>query len=95
VPTLQAGHGELGIVTACGEVGVGITSTPDLFSRLNEPMVEHFDGPDGLRDQFVILLAESAQPALGTRALTEALLKQCLILLLRRKMDRGTPPVHG
>ena len=93
VPTIQAGEGEAGILTACGEVGVTVTSTPDLFTHLREPMVEHFDGPDGLRDQFVILLAESARPGIGTRALTEALLKQCLVLLLRRGMDRGTSPV--
>lgn len=93
VPTIQAGEGEAGILTACGEVGVTAASTPDLFAYLDEPMVEHFDGPDGLRDQFVILLAESARPGIGTRALTEALLKQCLVLLLRRRMDRGTAPV--
>lgn len=93
VPTIQAGEGDPGILTACGEIGLNITSTPDLFAGLSEPMVEHFDGPAGLRDQFVILLAESARPGVGTRALTEALLKQCLILLLRRKIDRGTAPI--
>lgn len=98
VPTMRAGEGEAGILTACGEIGVAATSTPDLFAHLSEPMVEHFDrpngdGPNGLRDQFVILLAESARPAIGTRALTEALLKQCLILLLRRRMDRGAPSI--
>jgi AraC-like DNA-binding protein len=46
-----------------------------------------------LRDQFIILLAESARPTIGTRALTEALLKQCLILLLRRMIQRGAAPL--
>jgi AraC family transcriptional activator of mtrCDE len=46
-----------------------------------------------LRDQFIVLLAESARPTIGTRALTEALLKQCLILLLRRMIQRGTAPL--
>jgi AraC-like DNA-binding protein len=94
VPTILAGDGAAGIVTACGEVDMSITSTPDPFAGLDEPVVEHFDGPDGLRDQFIILLAESARPGLGTRALTEALLKQCLVLLLRRKIAGGTPPVQ-
>jgi AraC-like DNA-binding protein len=93
VPTIQAGEGEAGILTACGEIGVASTSTSDLFARLNEPLVEHFDGPAGLRDQFIILLAESVRPGIGTRALVEALLKQCLILLLRRKIGRGAPPI--
>ena len=93
VPTIQAGEGETGILTACGEVGVPVTSTPDLFAHLSGPIVEHFDGPDGLRNQFVLLLAESARPGIGMRVLTEALLKQCLVLLLRRQIEHGTPSI--
>jgi transcriptional regulator GlxA family with amidase domain len=68
-------------------------SIPALFEHLDAPMVEHFDGPEGLREQFVILLAESARPAIGTRPLTEALLKQCLIVLLRRRIARGAASI--
>jgi AraC-like DNA-binding protein len=93
VPTIQAGEGRAGILTACGEVGVGAESEIDLFAGLDAPIVEHFDGPDGLRDQFIILLAESARPGVGTRAMTEALLKQCLILLLRRMLQRNAVPI--
>lgn len=93
VPTLQAGDGKSGVVTACGEVGVASSSIPGLVSEFDQPLVEHFDGPDGLRNQFVVLLAESARPRLGTRALTEALLKQCFVLLLRRQMEKGRLPM--
>jgi AraC-like DNA-binding protein len=89
VPTIQAGDGALGILTVCGEVHFEGTGTPGLFAGLDGPMVEHFDGPDGLQEKFIVLLAESARPRLGTRPLTEALLKQCLVLLLRRKIERG------
>jgi AraC-like DNA-binding protein len=91
VPTIKAGEGKTGVVTACGEVSVG--PSVDLFGGLSAPIIEQFDGPEGLRDQFIILLAESARPTIGTRALTEALLKQCLILLLRRMIQRGTAPL--
>jgi AraC family transcriptional regulator, activator of mtrCDE len=91
VPTIKAGEGKTGIVTACGEVSVG--PSVDLFGGLSTPIIEQFDGPEGLRDQFIILLAESARPTIGTRALTEALLRQCLILLLRRMIQRGTAPL--
>ncbi len=91
VPTIKAGEGRTGIVTACGEVSVG--PSVGLFGGLSAPIIEQFDGPEGLRDQFIILLAESARPTIGTRALTEALLKQCLILLLRRMIQRGTAPL--
>jgi AraC family transcriptional activator of mtrCDE len=42
---------------------------------------------DPLRDALEALLAELASPALETRALAEALLKQCLVLLVRRMTD--------
>jgi AraC family transcriptional activator of mtrCDE len=93
VPTIRAGEGRTGIVTACGEVCVETGPKFDLFGGLSAPIIEHFDGADGLRDQFIILLGESARPTIGTRALTEALLKQCLILLLRRMIQRGTTPL--
>lgn len=93
LPTIKAGDGKSGIVTACGEVSVGNHSGIDLFSGLLSPIIEQFDGPEGLRDQFIILLAESARPMIGTRALTEALLKQCLIILLRRLIQRGAAPL--
>jgi AraC family transcriptional regulator, activator of mtrCDE len=91
VPTIKAGEGKTGVVTACGEVSVG--PSVDLFGGLSAPIIEQFDGPEGLCDQFIILLAESARPTIGTRALTEALLKQCLILLLRRMIQRGAAPL--
>jgi AraC-like DNA-binding protein len=90
VPTIKAGTGRIGIVTACGELSAATAPNVDMFGGLRAPIIEHFDGPEGLRDQFIILLAESARPTIGTRALTEALLKQCLILLLRRMIQRGT-----
>lgn len=93
VPTLQAGDGATGLLTACGEISIATASTPNLFAGLSQPLVEQFDRAAGLSDQFVILLAESARPGIGTRALTEALLRQCLILLLRRTMDHDALPL--
>ena len=93
VPTLQAGEGETGLVTVCGEVWFEGVALPGRFTDLGEPVVEHFDGPANLREQFIILLAESARPQFGTRPLTEALLKQCLILLLRRRIEHDASPL--
>lgn len=94
VPTLTVGEGLQGIITACGEIRVGLAGGSDLFTSLGEPLVVRFDGCDGLRDQFVMLLTESARPGVGSRVLTEALLKQCLVLALRRwiKLDASPLP---
>jgi AraC family transcriptional activator of mtrCDE len=52
-----------------------------------------FNGANGLRDQFAMLLAESARPGIGSRVLTEALLKQCLVLALRRWVESDPSPL--
>jgi AraC family transcriptional regulator, activator of mtrCDE len=92
VPTLTVGEGQQGIATACGELRVGLTGGSDLFTSLGEPLVVRF-GAKGLRDQFVMLLAESARPGIGSRVLTEALLKQCLVLALRRWIELDASPL--
>ncbi|HEX7030945.1 MAG TPA: AraC family transcriptional regulator [Gammaproteobacteria bacterium] len=93
VPTLTAGEGQPGIATACGELRVGWAGGLDLFSSLGEPLVVRFGGDESLQDQFVKLLAESSRPGVGSRVLTEALLKQCLVLALRRWIEHEPSPL--
>ena len=93
VPTLTAGEGKRGVETACGELRAGLADGVDLFASLGKPLVVHFGCTDGLRDQFVMLLAETSQPRLGSRVLTEALLKQCLVIALRRWIERDPSPL--
>jgi AraC family transcriptional activator of mtrCDE len=88
-PTVQVGEGAHGVVTACGELNVGGSFAVDPFKALSRPLVTRFDASAGLRDQFVMLLAESARPGPGSRVLVEALLKQCLVMALRRHIDDG------
>lgn len=93
IPMLTVGDGQEGIITSCGEIRVGLTGGPDLFTSLGEPFVVRFDAKNGLHDQFVMLMAESARPSMGSRVLSEALLKQCLVLSLRRRMEDGASPL--
>jgi AraC-like DNA-binding protein len=90
VPTIQAGEGRAGIATACGELKLDTAHGTDPFSATHRPLIAHFDGQSGLKNQFVLLLAECARPGLGSRALVEALLKQCLIMVMRRQIDNGS-----
>jgi AraC-like DNA-binding protein len=89
VPTVKVGEGGEGVVTACGELNIDGRFAADPFKSLNRPLVTRFDAAAGLRDQFVMLLAESARPGPGSRVLVEALLKQCLVMALRRHIDDG------
>lgn len=93
VPRLIAGEGRPGLETACGELRAGLVDGSDLFTSLERALVVHFDDTDGLQGQFVRLLSETAKPGMGSRALTEALLKQCLVLALRRWIERDPSPL--
>ena len=92
VPTLVVGNGEQGVVTVCGEIRMGLAGRPNFFFSYGEPLVARFAQEDGLKNQFVMLMAESTRPGIGSRPLTEALLKQCLILALRRWVECGPSP---
>lgn len=76
--------------TVCGTLDAGLTGRLGLFDSLHEPIVEHLAVGDPLRHAFEAVMAELAAPKLGTRALIEALLKQCLVLLIRRRLEGGT-----
>jgi AraC-like DNA-binding protein len=93
VPMVTIGEGRQCFATACGELRFGLAGGSELFTSLGEPLVVRFDGTDGLRNQFVMLLAESARPGVGSRVLTEALLKQCLVLALRRMIEIDASPL--
>ena len=81
---LRAGDGA-DLVTACGSIRASYGQTLDLFDHLAEPVVASFADTPVLRDSFRALLDELSAPAIGTRALVETLLKQCLVLLLRQQ----------
>ena len=89
VPTIQTGEGVAGVATACGELKLDTNHGTDPFGSTRRPLIAQFDGRSSLKNQFVLLLAESARPGLGSRALIEALLKQCLIMVMRQQIDAG------
>ena len=84
---LRAGT-EPDLIMVCGKIEATFAGTLGLFDRLNHPISVRLRRSDPLRQAFEALLDELASPTLGTRALADALLKQCLILLVRR-LARG------
>ncbi len=83
---IRAGEKEdVGFAVACGRIRASYAGILDVLAHLSGPIVESFEGSRSLRDALQAVLAELAAPTVGTRALTSALLKQCLVLLLRRR----------
>ena len=72
------------VVVARGRIRATYRGSVDLFERLEEPLVERLDPDDALRASSEALLEEITGQAPGARAMVEALLRRCLIMLLRR-----------
>jgi AraC-like DNA-binding protein len=81
---IDVGGGRSGAVLACGKVEVTHQGAIGLFDRLREPLVEDVSEEPSFRDAIRLLLSELAFPKPGTPVLTATLMKQCLIVLLRR-----------
>jgi AraC-like DNA-binding protein len=81
---IDVGEGDSGAVLACGRVEATHQGAIGLFDRLKEPLVEDVSQEPSFKDAIRLLLSELAFPKPGTQVLTATLMRQCLIVLLRR-----------
>ncbi len=87
-----AGDGSRDVLLVCGTIPASHGSALGLFDLLREPMVESLAAADAPFHAFELMRGEVARPGLGTQAMTEVLMKQCLLTLLRQHLLRGTLP---
>jgi hypothetical protein len=59
-----------------------------LLEGLRDPILVPTNAEDPLKRHFDHMLAELAMPSFGTRTLTEALMKICLVTILRRQLEQ-------
>ncbi len=85
---LRAGEGTPEIVMACGRIRATYGADTGIFDVLDEPIVESFASDHPIHHAFQTLLAELSSPQLGSKALAETLMKQCLFYVLRRLAER-------
>ena len=83
-----AGNGSQDILMLCGMISASHNSALGLFDLLRQPLIQDFSAAPGLSPVFDLMLAEVTTPGLGTQAMTEVLMKQCLIALLRQHLLR-------
>ena len=86
---LSMGSGNHGVILACGTIRATYRGTTGLFDYRDAPIVEAFAEDDPIHGTLEALLAELANPQPGTGAFAEAVMKQCLMLLLRRHCESG------
>jgi AraC family transcriptional activator of mtrCDE len=72
------------LVLAIGAVRATVAGAADLFVVLDAPIAHHFS-ESAVRENFLMLADEAQAPALGSRALADAVYRQALILLVRHR----------
>lgn len=87
--TFAAGDGSPDILLICGQISASYDGALGLFELFRDPIVEVFSEESGLQRSFDLMLAEVAAPTIGTQAMTEVLMKQCLIVLLRQHLTKS------
>ncbi len=85
--TFRAGDGTPDTLLVCGQISASYEGALGLFELFQAPLVESFPSNSALHASFEAMMAEVARPSLGTQAMTELLMKQCLIVMLRRQLS--------
>ena len=88
--TFTAGGESHDTLLVCGSNPTAHGASPGLFDLLREPMVETLPSDGGFQHAFDLLRAELERPRLGTQAMVEVLMKQCLIAVLRHHLTRNS-----
>lgn len=81
-----AGDGDPSLMLVCGYFHATYGASTDLFGRLTEPIVEQFDAGDQVDTKLQAALGELVAQEIGSGAMSAALLKQVIVLLLRRSL---------
>lgn len=88
--TFLAGDGTPDTLLVCGQISASYEGALGLFELFRTPLIAHFPHDSVLHRSFELMLAEVARPGLATQAMTEVLMKHCLIVLLRQHLT-GAP----
>jgi AraC family transcriptional activator of mtrCDE len=82
-----AGWGAAQIVLICGFFHATYGPSADLFEGLRAPIVEQFDESDRLDQTLKSAMAELVSQEVGSSVMSEALLKQVIVTLVRRSLS--------
>ncbi len=80
--TAEQGEGDLKFI--CGLITANISGSFGLLDAVRKPIVENLSDQPIVSASYQLMLAEIQKPEIGSRAMAGALMKTCLLLLLRR-----------
>ncbi len=77
------------VIALCAHLRVGLRGAVDVIELIREPIVEHIEPESALYSTIGQMIKELSEPAAGSRAMIRALLTQCVIEMLRRRLKNG------
>jgi AraC family transcriptional activator of mtrCDE len=83
---VSAGDGDSALMLVCGYFHATYGASTDLFGSLTEPIFEQFDTDDQVDAKLQAALSELVAQEIGSGAMSAALLKQVIVLVLRRSL---------
>ena len=86
IPRFSAGGGDPSLILVCGYFHATYGACAELFGGLTEPIFEQFDVDDQVDTKLQTALSELVAQEVGSGAMSAALLKQVIVLLLRRSL---------
>jgi AraC-like DNA-binding protein len=84
----RAASGAPDLVLACSSVSATVGGGIALFEHLQHPLAEAPDNVESVRALYSVIMEEIARPALGSKVILEAMMKQSLVFLLRAHLQR-------
>lgn len=75
------------LIALCAHVRVGLRGAEDVIDLIRNPLVETIDADNPLRPAMNLLLRELSAPSAGSRAMIRAVLTQCIIEMLRKRLQ--------
>jgi len=82
------------LMAICSHVKVGMKGVNDLVDLLRQPLVEHVVADKYIVGPVELLLQELSAPTMGSRAMVQVLLLQCMIQLLRKRLLADDPALN-
>lgn len=84
---IRTGDGPVALLTSCGSIDATYGGGFGLFENLVEPLVEDVTRYPEISTALDLLVREVRSPTIITQPLTEAIMKQCLLLLIRSHVE--------
>ena len=82
------------LLAICSHISVSLKGASGLIDLIREPLVEKVNKDEALQSSVEKLLQELSSPSLGSKAMVRALLLECMIHLLRKRINDKDPALN-